>query len=77
MAEPENMGSREARHGQKMIEVKVRFWTDGIAAEKGKILPKHACTGGVVRLKGNPAHGIVDQSPIVFNSCHGAPKCRQ
>ena len=33
--------AREAKYGGKMIEVKIRFWTDGIA-EAGKIIPKHA-----------------------------------
>ena len=62
--------SREAKHGEKMIEVKVRFWTDSIA-EKGKIQPKHALTAGVVRIERNAAHGLVPSSPVPFNSLLG------
>jgi hypothetical protein len=57
MAE-KTINSLEAEHGQKMIEVKLRFWTNGIAPEEGKIMPKHAGTGGVVRIERNKAHGI-------------------
>jgi hypothetical protein len=65
---PEDIQSREARHGEKMIEVKVRFWTDNIAPEQGKVIPKHAWTSGVVRMNSNRAHGIVPKKPAVFNS---------
>ena len=58
---------RPAQHGQKMIEVKVRFWTDDLA-EEGHIIPKHAWTAGVVRMKRNESHGIVPEAPIPFNS---------
>jgi hypothetical protein len=63
--------SREAKHGQKMIEVKVRFWTDDITGEAGKIIPKHAWTSGVVRMERNEAHGIIPSSPVPFNSLLG------
>jgi hypothetical protein len=59
--------AREAAHGQKMIEIKLRFWTDSIA-EKGKIVPKHAWTSGVARIERNGAHGIDPGKPIPFNS---------
>jgi hypothetical protein len=58
----------EAAHGQKMIEVKLRFWTNDIAVEKGKVRPRHAWASGVVRMESNPAHGIVPGSPIPFHS---------
>jgi len=60
--------SREAEHGQKMIEVKVRFFTNQLTAQEGHVNPKHAWTRGVVRLKRNDAHGIVPGKPIPFNS---------
>ncbi len=60
--------AREAKHGQKMIEVKVRFWTDDVADEPGTILPGHAWTSGVVRISKNPAHGIVPRVSVPFNS---------
>lgn len=31
----------EAEHGEKMIEIKLRFWTNDIAKEPGKVL---SCT---------------------------------
>ena len=58
---------REAKQGQKMIEIKLRFWTNDIAG-KGKIRPKHAWSGGVVRIERNPSHGIVPGSPLPFHS---------
>src|SRR5687768_2493629 len=58
---------REAVYGTKMIEVKLRFWTDDIAAD-GKILPKHAWTSGVVRMGANTSHGIKARKPKPFNS---------
>ena len=52
---------------ERMIEVKVRFWTNGIVEPK-KVKPKHAKTSGVVRIKPNQLHGIGAQKPIPFNS---------
>ena len=68
---PDAVEAREAKHGQKMIEVKVRFWTDDMAEVPGTILPKHAWTSGVVRVERNPTHGIVPDSPEPFNSLLG------
>jgi len=60
--------AREAAHGEKMIEVKVRFWTDNLAPETGKVIPKHAWTSGVVRIESNKSHGIKPGNPRPFNS---------
>lgn len=62
-----NIGEREAVHGKKMIEIRVRFWTDQIAKE-GKIMPKHCWDSGVVRISSNDLHDIKSLSPIPFNS---------
>jgi hypothetical protein len=62
------IAAREAKHGEKMIEVKIRFWTDDISRESGKVIPKHAWTSGVVRIQGNKAHQIVPSRPKPFNS---------
>lgn len=59
--------AKEAAHGSKMIEVKLRFWTNNIAAD-GKVLPKHAWTSGVVRMERNDAHGITPGNPRPFHS---------
>jgi hypothetical protein len=59
---------QEAKFGERMIEVKVCFWTNQIAAGKGKIKPKHAWDSGVVRLERNKTHGIIPQNPVPFHS---------
>ena len=59
---------KEPKHGEKTIELNVRFWTDEISAEKGKILPKHAWASGVVHTTRNESHGITPKDPIPFNS---------
>jgi hypothetical protein len=46
----------EAPHGEKTIEVRIRFWTDEIAPNG--VLPKHAWDWGTVRVKPNSSHGI-------------------
>ena len=68
MADEKEIVTREARHGEKMIEVKIRFWTDEISPESGQIVPKHAWAGGVVRMAPNKSHGIVPKNPVPFNS---------
>jgi hypothetical protein len=68
MARPDGADAREAKHGEKMIEVKVRFWTDDLAGSHDKVIPKHAWTAGVIRIERNGSHGIVPGKPITFNS---------
>ena len=58
----------EAKHGKKMIEISIRLWTNHIAEEPGKVIPKHAWTSGVVRIQGNESHGIVPGNPLPFHS---------
>jgi hypothetical protein len=65
--------TREAEYGKRMIEVKVRLWTDDLAGGKGRIRPKHAWGAGVVRITRNEAHGIVPGDPIPFNSLMEIP----
>ena len=65
--------AREAKHGEKMIEVKVRFWTNDLTDEKGKILPKHGWSSGEVRIKANSSHGIKPQDFALFNSLMDLP----
>ncbi len=68
MVENSKLAALEARHGERMIEVKVRFWTNDIATEPGKVLPKHAWSSGVVRIEANKSHGIVPGNPKPFHS---------
>ena len=60
---------REAKHGEKMISLDVRFWTDGIAETADMIVPKHAVAAGVVKLNRNDSHGIkTTANPVIFNT---------
>ena len=68
MAGAKEIEKREAHYGEKMIEIKVRFWTNDIVEGKDKIRPKHAWTSGVVRIKNNKSHGIKSKGPVPFNS---------
>ena len=65
--------SKEAEHGNKMIEIKVRFWTNDIADERGHIVPKNAWASGIVRIKPNPLHGIARGKPQPFHSLMDLP----
>ena len=68
VADEKDIAALEAKHGEKMIEVKIRFWTNDVASEPGKILPKHAWSSGVVRMEANKSHGIVPSNPKPFHS---------
>lgn len=60
--------AKPAVQGEKMIEVRVRFWTDDIAPKKGEIIPKHALTSGVVNVERNESHGIKPIRWLPFHS---------
>jgi hypothetical protein len=68
MPKSDKIEEREAKQGEKMIEVKLRFWTNDIAEAEGKIVPKHAWSGGVVRIERNASHGIDPGAPVPFHS---------
>jgi hypothetical protein len=57
-----------APQGQRMIEVKIRFWTNDIADGDGMIYAKHAWASGVVRMQSNHSHEIVPSDPVPFHS---------
>ena len=59
--------ARLTKHGEKMIEIRIRFWTDALAT-KGSVIPKHAWDSGVVSMKANKSHGIAPATPKPFNS---------
>jgi hypothetical protein len=69
----QEMEAREAQHGQRMIEVKIRFWTNDIAEGKGVIRPKHAWARGVVRMERKDTHNIKPQKALPFNSLMELP----
>ena len=68
MPKKDDLVSLEAKHGEKMIEIKLRFWTNDISDEKDSIIPKHAWTSGVVRIASNKSHGIKPLKPEPFHS---------
>lgn len=68
-----NAEQREAEHGERMIEVKIRFWTNNIAEGKGIIRPKHGWSRGVVRMQRKETHGIKPEKAIPFNSLMELP----
>jgi hypothetical protein len=64
----EEIEALEATQGEKMIEIKLRFWTNKIAPEESKVIPKHAWAAGVVRMERNRSHGIEPGRPAPFHS---------
>jgi len=68
MAPKIDIEENEAQQGERMIEIKIRFWTNEIAKGKGIIRPKHAWSAGVVRIERNDSHGIVPQKPLPFHT---------
>ncbi|MEE8575093.1 MAG: hypothetical protein V3T30_06740, partial [Thermodesulfobacteriota bacterium] len=69
----QKISARKAKHGEKMIELKVRFWTNDIAPGKDSVLPKNAWACGVVRMQSNESHEIVAENPLPFNSLMDLP----
>ena len=67
------MTTAQAAHGEKMIEVKIRFWTNDIADEKDHVIPGHCWSKGVVSVPGNQSHGIRRVDPIHFHSLLDLP----
>jgi hypothetical protein len=73
MATKTKVEERKAEHGEKMIELRIRFWTDEIASKKDHVLPKHAWAAGMVIMDRNESHGIVPKEPMPFNSLFELP----
>ena len=57
-----------AARGERTIELRVRFWTNGIASAEGKIVPRHAWDSGTVEVRSNESHGIVSKEALHFYS---------
>lgn len=73
MDDNKDVEEREAQQGERMIEIRIRFWTNNLAEEKGKIRPKHAWSSGMVIMDRNNSHGIIPQEPVPFNSLMSLP----
>lgn len=59
---------REAQQGERMIEVRIRFFTNDIAPRRGAVRPKHAWASGMIRVAPNRSHGIKAGASRYFNS---------
>lgn len=58
----------QAVRGEKMVELRVKLWTNDIAESEGAVLPKHVWGAGMVVMTSNDAHGIEVNDPMPFNS---------
>jgi len=70
---PDTPISTAARHNEKMIELRIRLWTNDLAEVKGEIIPKHAWDSGVVFMEKNQSHGIDPANPKPFHSLSELP----
>lgn len=68
-----NVETVEGKHGEKMIEVRARFWTNEIAEEEGHVRPRHAWSSGMVLMQRNETHGIAPKEPKPFESLAHLP----
>jgi hypothetical protein len=62
-----NSNSREARFNEKMIELRIRFWTNDISETRTEIIPKQAWDSGVVIMERNASHDIQPEKPKHFH----------
>ncbi|MEM0050698.1 MAG: hypothetical protein QXM43_00485 [Desulfurococcaceae archaeon] len=56
-----------AKRGGRMMELRIAFFTDGIASEKGKVVPRVCWDIGTVRLLANESRGLKPSEPYFFN----------
>lgn len=65
-----------AAANEKMIEVRLRFWTNNLADRPSdrRVLPKHAWDTGTAEMTTNKTHGIQSQDPVPFNSMMEIPR---
>jgi hypothetical protein len=71
---PENTNSsRRADLNEKMIELRIRLWTNKISDTPGEIIPKHAWDAGVVYMQLNSSHGIGRKRAKPFHTLMDLP----
>jgi hypothetical protein len=56
-----------------MIELRIKFWTNGIAETQGRIRQRHSRDSGVVEMRRNRLHGINPERPKPFHSLMDLP----
>lgn len=62
-----------AAHGEKMLELKVLFFTNGIARRRDAVIPGHGMTRGTVRMDRHIAHARGGGRARPFNSLMELP----
>lgn len=64
----ESRGEKRVAHGNKLIKIEVRFWTDAIASDEKSLIPRVAWDSGTIHILKNQGHGIKGSKSIPFNS---------
>ena len=59
---------KKAAPRERTIELKISFWTNGLATKEAHIIPKNAWTNGTIRIKRNNSHNIIPGNDLKFNS---------
>lgn len=62
------MKSKKGTYGEKMIELRVKFWTNDIAPKSGDVLPKHCWDSGMIVFERNHLHEIANKKNQPFHS---------
>jgi hypothetical protein len=73
MAANKHIENRKALQGERMIEMRIYFWTNDLAKGAGVIRPKHAWSSGMIRLEKNKSYGIVPGRTLPFHSLMDLP----
>ena len=63
----------KANRKERMIEIRVRFFTNGMDSRSGYIIPKHAWPNGTVQMDRNESHGIEPDAVQHFASLMEIP----
>jgi hypothetical protein len=60
--------------GERMIEVRLKFFTDELSGRPGYIVPGYCWDHGVVVVSANQAHEVkVGGNPLIFHTLDGIP----
>ncbi len=59
-------GERKVRRPDKTIKVELDFWTNDIASDKSKVVPKVCWDFGMIHILENQGHGLKAKRNIPF-----------
>jgi hypothetical protein len=71
---PKTLIGSQAQRGEKMLEIRIKLWTDRIANAREEIVPKHAWDSGIVYMPGNKSHDIKSSASEKFHTLLGLPR---